>query len=320
MYCFPGPSAVPSVCFRGLYRLQRCAMPKLRFSNNVQVQKILETRDIDEAPTHLTTTLSELPEFIEDLESWFLVKRMSWTLGEGGQIIKVGLLATLTKFVPIGSMYGTFAYIYHKNQPNVGKYTSPMDPMGYKFPRSSTWEGDGRDSWKSGSLPGGTDSVEDFRVFFQNPEGIPGTPEPLWVDSDLNLINYMVIDNSRYLLSQNVRFSEFMFYNDPHLEISGMLFLTKCGSLAMMFKDPRAVVSLPNWWCCAWHEKSSALTAFPPSWLGCLAGHQSLTFGRTGCDVGIPPPWRRLHLRAHPQGTSSFGSSTWRCWRCGSSQ
>ena len=31
---------------------------------------------------------------------------------------------------PIGSMYGMFSYIYHKNQPNVGKYTSPMDPMG----------------------------------------------------------------------------------------------------------------------------------------------------------------------------------------------
>ena len=27
-------------------------------------------------------------------------------------------------------MYGIFAYIYHKNQPNVGKYTSPMDPTG----------------------------------------------------------------------------------------------------------------------------------------------------------------------------------------------
>ena len=27
-------------------------------------------------------------------------------------------------------MYGIFTYIYHKNQPNVGKYTSPMDPMG----------------------------------------------------------------------------------------------------------------------------------------------------------------------------------------------
>ncbi len=34
---------------------------------------------------------------------------------------------------PIGSMYGIFTYIYHKNQPNVGKYTSPMDPMGYWF-------------------------------------------------------------------------------------------------------------------------------------------------------------------------------------------
>ena len=25
--------------------------------------------------------------------------------------------------VPIGSMYGIFTYIYHGNQPNVGKYT-----------------------------------------------------------------------------------------------------------------------------------------------------------------------------------------------------
>ena len=27
-------------------------------------------------------------------------------------------------------MYGIFTYIYHKNQPDVGKYTSPMDAMG----------------------------------------------------------------------------------------------------------------------------------------------------------------------------------------------
>ena len=34
--------------------------------------------------------------------------------------------------IPIGSMYGILTYIYHKNQPNVGKYTSPMDPMGHR--------------------------------------------------------------------------------------------------------------------------------------------------------------------------------------------
>ena len=28
-------------------------------------------------------------------------------------------------------MYDIFTYISHKNQPNVGKYTSPMDPMGF---------------------------------------------------------------------------------------------------------------------------------------------------------------------------------------------
>ena len=33
-------------------------------------------------------------------------------------------------------MYGIFTYscIYHKNQLNVGKYTSPMDPMGSVSP------------------------------------------------------------------------------------------------------------------------------------------------------------------------------------------
>ena len=38
---------------------------------------------------------------------------------------------------PIGSMYGVyiyikliFTYIYHKNQPHVGKYTIYMDPLG----------------------------------------------------------------------------------------------------------------------------------------------------------------------------------------------
>ena len=33
--------------------------------------------------------------------------------------------------VPIGSMYGIFAYIYLKHQPNVGEYSIPMDPMGF---------------------------------------------------------------------------------------------------------------------------------------------------------------------------------------------
>ena len=36
--------------------------------------------------------------------------------------------------IPIGSMYGIFTYIYHKNQQNIGKYTSPTDPMGITTP------------------------------------------------------------------------------------------------------------------------------------------------------------------------------------------
>ena len=35
---------------------------------------------------------------------------------------------------PIASMYGTVPCTYH-NQPNVGKYTSPMDAMGTNLPR-----------------------------------------------------------------------------------------------------------------------------------------------------------------------------------------
>ena len=33
-------------------------------------------------------------------------------------------------YVPIGSMYGIFSYIYHKNQPNVGKYLVNIPYMG----------------------------------------------------------------------------------------------------------------------------------------------------------------------------------------------
>ena len=42
--------------------------------------------------------------------------------------------------VPKQSMYGIFPYVYHKNQPNVGKYTVPyMDGMGYDIhPRKLT--------------------------------------------------------------------------------------------------------------------------------------------------------------------------------------
>ena len=43
------------------------------------------------------------------------------------------MLNLLTSY-PIGSMgllyLPTFTIICHENQPNVGKYTSPMDPMG----------------------------------------------------------------------------------------------------------------------------------------------------------------------------------------------
>ena len=49
--------------------------------------------------------------------------------------------------IPMGSTYGTFSYIYHKNQPDVGRYTihgsygydtvdgrNPKPPGMYKIP------------------------------------------------------------------------------------------------------------------------------------------------------------------------------------------
>ena len=38
-------------------------------------------------------------------------------------------------------MYGIFTYIYHKNEPNVGKYTSFMDPMGMAVKKNITHQG-----------------------------------------------------------------------------------------------------------------------------------------------------------------------------------
>ena len=48
------------------------------------------------------------------------------------------LFPKVIKPFPIGSMYGLFTYIYHKFEPNVGKYTvRHMDPMGNDLLRNS---------------------------------------------------------------------------------------------------------------------------------------------------------------------------------------
>ena len=71
------------------------------------------------------------------------------------QTSNVILILTVTSKVytigiyPRGSMYGIFTYIYHKNQPNVGKYTIHyMDPLGifgivlYRLEYYTTFVGD----------------------------------------------------------------------------------------------------------------------------------------------------------------------------------
>ena len=101
------------------------------------------------------------------------------------------------------------------------------------------------------------------------------------------------------------------------------------GSFAMMFKDPRAVVSLAKGWFCAWNEKSSFLTAFAPAWLGYSAGtgaspsvmaDATLEDFISACLAAASP--QRLQTegasiqdfwsRAQPSRDELFGSSTWR--------
>ena len=51
-----------------------------------------------------------------------------------GRISKKHLVNCDTCFrsmYPIGSMHSTFTYIYHRNQPNLGKYISPIKTYGY---------------------------------------------------------------------------------------------------------------------------------------------------------------------------------------------
>ena len=53
-----------------------------------------------------------------------------WSLFRGHKLVFAGVDVDRQFKEPIPSMYGISTYIYHKNQANVGKYTSPMDPMG----------------------------------------------------------------------------------------------------------------------------------------------------------------------------------------------
>ena len=46
------------------------------------------------------------------------------------RVAKVDIEDGTHTILPIGSIYGIFSYIYLKNQPHVGTYTNPMDPMG----------------------------------------------------------------------------------------------------------------------------------------------------------------------------------------------
>ena len=67
----------------------------------------------------------QFPIVVESLQQKICTKRQ-WVDKNGGISCS---RCVFFEHKPIGSMYGIFSYIYHKNQPNVGKYTSPMDPM-----------------------------------------------------------------------------------------------------------------------------------------------------------------------------------------------
>ena len=62
---------------------------------------------------------------------------------------------------PIAFMYGIYTYIYHKNQPNVGKYTSPMDCLGHVSHNHvlSSFQKPARDVYVSSASPGGIPGI-----------------------------------------------------------------------------------------------------------------------------------------------------------------
>ena len=66
----------------------------------------------------------------EEWWSWFRDFPKNFLPKWGGAFPRTPEIHKITWWNPVGSMYGIFTYIYHKNQPNVGIYTSPMDPMG----------------------------------------------------------------------------------------------------------------------------------------------------------------------------------------------
>ena len=68
---------------------------------------------------------SRLPDFSCSLETFH-----KSDAGDSGKCSLVKLIGEIfVETCPLPSMYGILTYIYHKNQPNLGKYTSLMDGM-----------------------------------------------------------------------------------------------------------------------------------------------------------------------------------------------
>ena len=68
----------------------------------------------------------------------------------------LSLSITYCLLCPIGSMYGIFSYIWLIFMVNVGKYTSPMDPMGVAWASRLCFSGSGHTLWWNfrGLVPG----------------------------------------------------------------------------------------------------------------------------------------------------------------------
>ena len=86
---------------------------------------------------YLATMCHGHPSNIKKMSSEFIVchnMNMSQNLRVAAGLLQAKESSVIRVIaVPIGSMYGIFAYIYHKKptKKNVGKYTSPMDPVGH---------------------------------------------------------------------------------------------------------------------------------------------------------------------------------------------
>ena len=128
---------VPNICIYGLYRaiwrnIQETigrvlsqGYPHLPFDKWFHCSLSFQFLGVSQWLYHLLTIkhTSRILLYSSPTEQW--TKGPNGSLGFSGGWNTAQLCGEYNKTLPVLSMYGIFTYIYHRNQPNVGKHTSP---------------------------------------------------------------------------------------------------------------------------------------------------------------------------------------------------